>query len=61
MERNVEIEKRIERIAASFAFENMELTEENKENMRKVLNGERPADEIIKEIENKYGLTKNGH
>lgn len=61
MERNVEIEKRIERIAASFAFENMELTEENKENMRKVLNGERPADEIIKGIENKYGLTKNGH
>ncbi len=54
----VEIEKIVRNVAAIMSFEDMGLTEQNKEDMRRMLRGEVSADDVIAEIEKRHGLTK---
>lgn len=49
-----QIESNIREVAASFAIEGIKLTEENKENMRRIGRGEATGDEVVAEILKKY-------
>lgn len=45
-----EIEKNVRDIAAIMSYENMELTKQDKENIRRIISGEVSADEVVEEI-----------
>ena len=46
-----EVDERIAQIAASLAMEGLDLQEKSKEDIRAVLSGVTPADEIVKQIQ----------
>lgn len=55
---NMVIEKMIENIKASFAMSDMELSEADIKRCRDLLTGKRSIDEIIKELDAKYGIER---
>jgi diketogulonate reductase-like aldo/keto reductase len=57
MTREKEIEERIEYVKATMAIAGFELTEENIEDLRKIGKGEKTADDIVREVTDKYCKT----
>ncbi len=53
-----EIEKIVRNIAAIMSFEDMDLDERKKDDMRRILRGEASADDVIAEIEKRHGIAK---
>ena len=53
------IQDKFETICGSFAIENMDLTEQDKERVKSILNGEHDADYYITQLDQKYGLARN--
>lgn len=51
-----EIESAVRNVTAIMSFEDIELTEQNKEDIRRVLRDEITEDEMIAEIEKRNGL-----
>ena len=54
----VEIEHTIEQVAASFRFEDLIISEEDKENARRILRGEISCDKRVRQIVAKHGYDK---
>ena len=52
----IEIEKAVGNVAASFAIEGIYLTDENKRNGLRILRGEVGVEDIVSEIRRKYGV-----
>lgn len=53
-----DVEKIVRNVSAIMSYENMDLTEQNKCDMCRILRGEATGDEIIAEIEKRHNLTK---
>ena len=49
-----DIEKIVRDVTAIMSFENMDLTEQDKDNMRQVLNGSISADDMVAQIVREY-------
>lgn len=49
-----DIERSIANISAIMSFENMELTEQDKDNIRRVLTGEATGNEVVAEVIKDY-------
>lgn len=54
-----QVESIVRDVTAIMSFENMNLTEQDKENMRRVLTGKATGDEVIAEIVSKYKAAAN--
>ena len=56
--KEAEIERTVRNVAAILSFEDIELTEQNKKDIRRVLRGEISGDDMIAEIEARHGIKR---